>query len=428
MMRVSGTAADLFKKQIGLGDRRMNSGYARVSALLALVLLTLSVVLAVPAFAQRSEGALLLRGPVEAQNKARTSIRVLGQTVQLPRAEKFAPGTAVAVYGALRADGTFAVSAVRSSKSYVSGADSVVLSGRVALATPTGRAHVGSVAVDYTSVLAANPSVVLKAGDLIRVGGIQPTARGRVIAGAQADSDSGSGTLVVFGIPYSAVSVFDALAPGNAVLIDGEIPSSGVALIGVSSSAGGLVGTNAGGLVGTNAGGLVGTNAGGLVGTNAGGLVGTNAGGLVGTNAGGLVGTNAGGLVGTNAGGLVGTNAGGLVGTNAGGLVGTNAGGLVGTNAGGLVGTNAGGLVGTNAGGLVGTNAGGLVGTNAGGLVGTNAGGLVGTNAGGLVGTNAGGLVGTNAGGLVGTNAGGLVGTNAVGALHTSGDGSVITH
>jgi hypothetical protein len=406
----------------------MRSGYARVSALLAIGLFSVAIVLALPAVAQPSDATLLLRGPVEAQNKARTSIRVLGQTVQLPRAEKFATGMTVTVYGALRADGTIAVSAVRSGVPYVPGADSVVLSGRVALATSTGRALVGATSVDYTSVLAANPGVVLKAGDLIRIGGIQPSSRGRVVAAAQPDLVAESRALVVFGVPYSAVSVFDALVPGNALRADGEIPGSGVALIDFSSVAGGLAGTNAGGLVGTNAGGLVGTNAGGLVGTNAGGLVGTNAGGLVGTNAGGLVGTNAGGLVGTNAGGLVGTNAGGLVGTNAGGLVGTNAGGLVGTNAGGLVGTNAGGLVGTNAGGLVGTNAGGLVGTNAGGLVGTNAGGLVGTNAGGLVGTNAGGLVGTNAGGLVGTNAGGLVGTNAGGLVGTNAGGLVGTN
>ncbi|HWM66772.1 MAG TPA: hypothetical protein VNO35_09310, partial [Steroidobacteraceae bacterium] len=128
---------------------------------------------------------LLLAGPVESISEKNGTAVVLGQKlfVQLP--ESVVVGDSVSVYGKLQDDGTLAVSKVTNQGIYVPGASHVVLTALVQqVHTSVGRAKVGGLDVDLTSINTMDGTTSVVSGSVVQVSGTQPSSHGLVLADA----------------------------------------------------------------------------------------------------------------------------------------------------------------------------------------------------------------------------------------------------
>ncbi|MBS0417483.1 MAG: hypothetical protein JSR66_07200, partial [Proteobacteria bacterium] len=140
-----------------------------------------SVVRAPQVSAQR----LLLEGPVESINEKNGTTVVLGQKLSVRLPEGVVVGDSVSIYGKLNDDGTFAISKLTSSGVYVPGASHVLLTAVVQqVQKSVGRAKVGGVDVDLTSVIATEGSPSVASGNVVQVSGTQPASRGVILADA----------------------------------------------------------------------------------------------------------------------------------------------------------------------------------------------------------------------------------------------------
>ena len=67
--------------------------------------------------------------------------------------------------------------------SYVAGASSVLISGKVTSVNSTiGQLKIGNTVVDFTPLLVTQPGLTVKVGENVRVSGIQPVSRGAILA------------------------------------------------------------------------------------------------------------------------------------------------------------------------------------------------------------------------------------------------------
>jgi hypothetical protein len=146
-----------------------------------------------------SGAQLLVVGPVEATNVADATATILGQRVRTAIADQLTVGNTVAVFGAMRADGSIAASAIQSRGPYVPGSTSIFLFGTVQRVEPSlGRVVINGVTVDLTPLMSygmLSPAV----GSKMAVSGTQPLNGGRLLvngisgSGASANGISGSG-------------------------------------------------------------------------------------------------------------------------------------------------------------------------------------------------------------------------------------------
>jgi hypothetical protein len=128
---------------------------------------------------------LLLEGPVESINQKNGTAVVLGQKLSITLPEGVAVGDGVSVYGTMRDDGTFTISKITNQNSYVAGASHVVLTAIVQQVHGSiGRAKVGGVDVDLTSISSTDGSLSVTSGSVVQISGIQPTSHGVVLANA----------------------------------------------------------------------------------------------------------------------------------------------------------------------------------------------------------------------------------------------------
>ena len=242
-----------------------------------------------------AQAQLLLVGPVDAINTRASVVTVLGQKVHYPAAGTLVLGDAVSVFGRTNADGSFVATKITDKGQYVPGATLVVISGKVQKADPAvGRVMVDGLTIDLTGTMSSG-AVAPAAGTDIKVIGIQPIARGLVVA----SGISGGG----LGISGGGLGI----SGGGLGISGGGLGISGG---GLGISGGGLattrnLGISGGGHLGISGGGL-GISGGGL-GISGGGLATTR---NLGISGGGHLGISGGGL-GISGGGL-GISGGGL--------------------------------------------------------------------------------------------------------------------
>jgi len=131
-----------------------------------------------------SSADLALMGPVTSVNSADGTVAVLGRNFRVPKSspifERIADSVTtgeviqVAVFGKLGGNGELKrpMASVVSGQ-YVPGVSGVVVSGRIkAIDYATAKIAVGDLIVDYTGTLATR-ALTLKAGDLVRINGVQ---------------------------------------------------------------------------------------------------------------------------------------------------------------------------------------------------------------------------------------------------------------
>jgi hypothetical protein len=252
-----------------------------------------------------AKGVLLVAGQhVSIGHETSFSYNGIPVEDQLSALHMIEPGDLVAVFGPLN---TPAVSVSRLKESYVAGATTLFVKGKVSSTQESlGRARIDALGVDITPAMADAKFTRVEPGQVIEAVGIQPTAGGLLLAESVASSS--------------------------------------------------IVGTSTGSIVGTSNRSIVGTSNGSIVGTSSGSIVGTSNRSIVGTSNGSIVGTSSGSIVGTSNGSIVGTSNGSIVGTSSGSIVGTSNRSIVGTSNGSIVGTSSGSIVGTSAGSIVGTS------------------------------------------------------------------------
>ena len=130
----------------------------------------------------------LVRGPVEAWDRDRRNLRVLGQQVHVDGTDQFAIGEVIVVEGRIDDSGAIAADYVWAdhSEQYVSGSSEVVVTGQVrSVDAATGRMLIGNLSVDYTQLLWDN-TFIPTSGSVVTVVGIQANVNGELQA-RQAD-------------------------------------------------------------------------------------------------------------------------------------------------------------------------------------------------------------------------------------------------
>jgi hypothetical protein len=144
---------------------------------------------------------LVLSGAVESVDRTTNTVSVLGNRFVVRNASALNVGKIVNVFGRIGAP-SFGLSTISDTGVYSSGADSVLIRGRVtALDVATGRVQIDGSAVDYTALLADSSFVVPTLGGVFEVVGVQPRGRGSVLASSIARlTENANGTYVAAGI------------------------------------------------------------------------------------------------------------------------------------------------------------------------------------------------------------------------------------
>jgi hypothetical protein len=133
-------------------------------------------------------------GPVEAmsRNENTVTLVILGQAFDIADGHGFAPGDFV-VAGTHPQIG---VTAYHVGSPYVPGVSTVQLKAPVtAVDIAMGTASLGGATVDYTRLLSADPTVAPELGASFALAGIQPVAKGVVLAGPDARGTVGCSAL-----------------------------------------------------------------------------------------------------------------------------------------------------------------------------------------------------------------------------------------
>ena len=151
----------------------------------------------------KSAGAsqLILTGPVEAIKEREGIVVVLGQKLPLRALGRVEIGQTVSVFGTANSDGSLVISQVQAGSSYVPGATAVVLTAIVQkINAALGRATVGGLNVDITSLNVIDPTQALAVGTVVQVSGTQPSSGGLILAqgisgGASTQGISGGANL-----------------------------------------------------------------------------------------------------------------------------------------------------------------------------------------------------------------------------------------
>ena len=149
---------------------------------------------------------LLLEGPVESINAKNGTVVVLGQKLSIKLPEGVTVGDQVSVYGKMRDDGTLTISELTSQGVYVPGASHVVLTAVVQqVRASIGRAKIGGVDVDLTSVSAADGATSVVSGTVVQISGTQPSSHGVVLADALVGGGVSSNAIVGGGVNANAI-------------------------------------------------------------------------------------------------------------------------------------------------------------------------------------------------------------------------------
>src|SRR5882757_5339370 len=129
-----------------------------------------------PSFQTLVDSNLVLLGPVESVNASESRIQVLGQSIAVPKTRTgVIVGELVAIYGAVKADGSYKVSSVSQSGSsaYVPGATELYLKGVVTYVNKSaGVLRVGSYVVNYGGALHTLVAENLAVGDVASFAGL----------------------------------------------------------------------------------------------------------------------------------------------------------------------------------------------------------------------------------------------------------------
>jgi hypothetical protein len=159
-----------------------------------------------PPQAIEGQPSLLLAGPVESISEKNSTAVVLGQKLLVELPEGVVVGDSVSVYGKLRADGTLAVSKVTNQGIYVAGASHVVLTALVQhVQASVGRAEVGGLDVDLTSIATTDGSTLVVSGSIVQVSGTQPSSHGLVLADAIIGGGLSSNAIIGGGKPNAII-------------------------------------------------------------------------------------------------------------------------------------------------------------------------------------------------------------------------------
>jgi len=150
---------------------------------------------------------LLIVGPVEAIKGREATATVLGQKLPLRSLGQVEIGESVSIFGVLRSDGTVAVSSVEHNGQYIPGASTVFLTAIVQKISPAvGRATVGGLKVDLTSLTTLDGSEAISVGSVVQLIGTQPNSNGLILAqGVGASALQGISGGAVQGISGGAV-------------------------------------------------------------------------------------------------------------------------------------------------------------------------------------------------------------------------------
>ena len=196
--------------------------------------------------ASAEQQRLLLEGPVESINEKNGTAVILGQKLAVKLPNGVVVGDSVSVYGTLNDDGSLKISKLSSQGLYVAGASHVVLTAVVQqVHTSVGRAKVGGIDVDLTSVATLDGSLSVASGSVVQVSGTQPSSHGLVLAdaivggGKNASSIVGGGLSAIVGGGASANAIVGGGKNANAIVGGG---ASANAIVGGGKSANAIVG------------------------------------------------------------------------------------------------------------------------------------------------------------------------------------------
>jgi hypothetical protein len=204
--------------------------------------------------------SLLLVGPVESISEKNGTAVVLGQKLSVALPESVVVGDSVSVYGKMRDDGTLAISKVTNQGIYVPGATHVVLTALVQqVHASVGRAKVGGLDVDLTSIGTTSASTSVVSGTVVQISGTQPSTHGVVLADAIVGGGFSSNAIVGGGLNaiVGGGSQSDAIVGGglNAIVGGGSKPNAIVggglnAIVGGGSKPNAIVGGGLNAIVG----------------------------------------------------------------------------------------------------------------------------------------------------------------------------------
>ena len=130
---------------------------------------------------------LLMLGPVDAVDQAKSRAQVLGQWVQLSpgQATQELVGRVLAVYGFVSPDGSLEVAATREQNSveYVPGATRVYLKGTLTeIDSLHGAARIGSISISYSNALHTLAAEDLAVGSVVSFAGLRYTDGNKMYA------------------------------------------------------------------------------------------------------------------------------------------------------------------------------------------------------------------------------------------------------
>ena len=130
---------------------------------------------------------LLILGPVERVDLAKAQIQVLGQWIPQSNIEisQNTVGHLLAVYGSVKADGSFEISAVReqSSTAYVPGANHLYLKAAISAVDHVNAiVRVGALSISYSAALHTLVAEDLAVGAVVSFSGLQYGANDRLYA------------------------------------------------------------------------------------------------------------------------------------------------------------------------------------------------------------------------------------------------------
>jgi hypothetical protein len=174
-------------------EEKIESGETSMKILFIRAVAVVTVLVASSAFAGISGGArasssspqLLVVGPVEIVKEREGVAIVLGQKVPLRSIGHVEVGESISLFGVIRSDGSITISSVQHNGQYVPGASPVFLTAVVqSIAPSVGRATVGGLKVDLTSLASLDGSKDVAVGKVVQLVGTQPNNNGLILAQA----------------------------------------------------------------------------------------------------------------------------------------------------------------------------------------------------------------------------------------------------
>jgi hypothetical protein len=263
----------------------------------------------------------MLIGPVDSIDYNKASLQSLGQVVSLQGAKNsqatllrnIRSGSLVEVRGRIAGPGAIqATSVTLVSKTYVAGAQTVLVRGLVTSIRPdVGQLTIGRLLIDYTGTLHSLDGTTIAVGSEFIASGIQPLAQGAFVAlsgigGSDVKGIGGSDTAGIGGSDVKGIGGSDTAGIGG----------SDVKGIGGSDTAG-IGGSDVKGIGGSDLKGIGGSDVKGIGGSDLAGIGGSDVKGIGGSDLKGIGGSDVKGIGGSDLAGIGGSDVKGIGGSDA---------------------------------------------------------------------------------------------------------------